>query len=234
MEENETKKLLTQEQINKASLIANIYAMISWNGKTYDEAKEIVDETLKLSNNDRNYALEKLYQTTYAKDSINSALEGISDKQDILKNGKDENKFDAVIDILENIHNKWVEVNAKKIDRGTREKSEKMYFQHLPLELIGIEEVAKDAMFLDPFLQQVGIDIGEMGKSEYDSFKPSDNLKYAYQRKVEKFKNLYEIKTEENIKAKLPKIIEEYSLLHKTKDELNEIRTMMKEGFYFE
>ena len=196
-----------------APLVAQMYAMVSWNGKTLDEAKAVVDEAIAKSGNAVS-AFRELDKTTYAYGSVKSAHDGIKAHIDVLQHGDEDKKYDAIIDILTGIHDKWVETNGKKIDRGTVEKSEKMLFQHLPLQLIGIDEVCKDAMFLAPFLDTMNIDIGTMQNSSYGAFSPSKALIKAYDRKVEKFKKAYKISSKADLEAKMPKIIEDYAPLH--------------------
>lgn len=190
---------------------AQIYAMVAWNGKTMEEAESIVDDLFEKNGKDAKKVYAELDKSVYANDSIIASLDGITKRMDELKGP---NKYDAIVDIIVNIHNKWVEGNTKKYDRGNPEKSKKQIFQHLPTELIGIDEVAKDLMFLAPFLKTLGIDAGKMGKEAYGAFVPSPEIKEAYNRKVEKFKQSHDIETKEDLRDAMPEIIDEYKPLH--------------------
>lgn len=206
---------MKREDLKKynSPLVAQMYALVSWYGKTLDEAKNMVDKEVSLCG-DAVKAFKELDKTTYAYDSIKSAHDGIKAHNKILQNGSTSQKYDAIINILVDIHNKWVETNGKKINRGSQEKSEKMLFQHLPLELIGIDEVCKDAMFLAPFLDNLNIDIGTMQNDAYGAFIPSQELKDAYNKKVEKFKSDYKINSKDDLKNKMESIIKDYTPLH--------------------
>ncbi|MCQ2564695.1 MAG: hypothetical protein MJ152_02400 [Clostridia bacterium] len=190
--------------------IAQMYALIAWNGKTAEEAKAMVEST----------TFEKLDETVYSKGSIDAAKSGIAAKAKELA-GK--NKYDAVIEILAGIHDNWVKSNAKKYDRGNEVKSEKQIFQHLPTALIGLDELAKDLMFLAPWLKEMGIDAGEMQKTAYGAFVPSEEIAAAYNRYVEKFKEEHKIESYEDLQDRIPEIVEEYEPL-KGEDEVSKKR----------
>lgn len=169
---------------------AHLYALMAWNDKyTKEEAEAFVDSTP--------YA--ELNNTTWAETSVKAAVKGIVEKIGIPAEvgpesdysaykmvGADE-VYDAVIEILAEIHDKWVRENAKKYDRGNEAKSEKNLYQHTPTALIGLDEVAKDLMFLAPFLKEMGLNAGEMDLVPYGAFKPSEEIAAAYQRYVEKY-----------------------------------------------
>ena len=111
----------------------------------------------------------------------------------------DNSAYDTVIRILEEIHNKWVSENAKKYDRGNETKSNKNLFQHLPTALIGIDELAKDLMFLAPMLKAAGLNVGEMDLVPYGAFKPSKEIEEAYARYVQQYKEEHNITSIENL-----------------------------------
>lgn len=181
---------------------AHLYALMAWNDSySKEQAQQIAYST--------NY--EELNGITWAETSISAAIKGIKEKllkdQDLPENIDwskiniqiNEKVFDTVIEILQEIHDKWVVENAKKYNRGTEEKSNKNLFQHLPTALIGIDELAKDLMFLAPFLQEMGINAGEMELSAYGSFKPSVEIQKAYNRYVQNYKKINNIKTAEDL-----------------------------------
>lgn len=169
---------------------AHLYALMAWNDKyTKEQAEAFVDSTP--------YA--ELNNTTGAETSVEAAVKGIIEKIGVPAEvgpesdysaykmvGADE-VYDAVIEILVGIHDKWVAENAEKYDRGNEAKSEKNLYQHTPTALIGLDEVAKDLMFLAPFLEEMGLSAGEMDLVPYGSFKPSEEIAAAYQRYVTKY-----------------------------------------------
>ena len=157
---------------------------------------------------------------TPAETSIDAAIKGIEDKFGVTLNkeegkeklSKEKATYDKIIEILSDIHDKWVKENAKKWNRGNDEKSKKNLFQHLPLELIGIDEVAKDLMFLAPFLKTLGIETGEM-TLEYGAFVPNKEIKEAYARKVEKYKKDNNIEFLEDVEVNIKKVVNNYEPL---------------------
>ncbi len=197
----------------RSPLIAQMYALVAWSGKTLDEAQKMVDDILD-KNNNQVCAYKQLDEIVFANDSIKTAYEEVKKNKNLLKDKTEEEKFDIVVDMLEKIHDTWVLNNSKKFDRGNLEKSEKMLFQHLPLALIGIKETAKDAMFLAPFLENVGIHIGDMSNTPYGEFVCCEPLVEAYNRKVEKFKSAYNIKSKDDLRKNLKTIIKDYAPLH--------------------
>ena len=105
--------------------------------------------------------------------------------------------YDEIVKILDEIHSIWVLQNAKKYDRD-----DKKLYQHLPTALIGVDELAKDFMFLAPFLKERGIEVGEMQQEAYGAFVPNDKLKAAYARFVETYKADQKVaNVEDHVKA---------------------------------
>ncbi len=192
----------------RPDLQAQIYAMVAWNGKTMEEAEALVQETIDRFNGDENKAFEEIDKNVWATSSIVTAMQGIEEHMDELQG---EGKYDAIIEILTGIHDKWVSENTKKYDRGNPEKSQKQIFQHLPTELIGVDEVAKDLMFLAPFLS---FEVGQMQTGAYGSFVPSQEIVDAYNRAAKKFLEEHKIVAEEDLRKALPSIIDEYKPLH--------------------
>ena len=115
--------------------------------------------------------------------------------------------YDKVVDILVEIHDKWVKKKEKKYDRGNEEKSDKNLFQHTPTALIGLDEVAKDLMFLAPFLKEMGLNAGEMKLETYGSFIPSSEVAEAYQRYVQKYMEENNIYSKEDLENHLKECI---------------------------
>lgn len=184
------KKIITPERT------AHLYALMAWSDKYTKEQAEQIAYTTEYT---------ELDNVTWAETSIEAAIKGIKEK--LLKNRtstetidwskvkieNNEEVFDAIIEILQEIHDKWVIENAKKYNRGTEEKSNKNLFQHLPTAMIGLDEVAKDLMFLAPFLKEMGLSVGEMELVAYGSFKPSVDIQKAYERYVQKYKENHNI-----------------------------------------
>lgn len=182
---------------------AHLYALLAWNDKyTKETAVEFV--------NSQEY--KDLNNTTWAETSIEQAVEGI---KSVLLGGNEtltatssfeghkleanDQTYDKVMVILEQIHDKWVRENAKKHDRGNDLKSQKNIYQHTPTALIGLDEVCKDLMFLAPFLKEMGVETGEMELSAYGSYKPNAEIAAAYQRYVEQYKAKNNITSEEEL-----------------------------------
>lgn len=184
----------------EAEKIVQMYALIAWNGKTKEEAKKIVEKT----------SYEELDKVVYTDSSIKTAKQGIEDNKKQLATKE---KYKVVIKILDTIHTKWVEQNAKKYDRGNSEKSKCQLFQHLPTALIGLNELSRDLLFLAPYLKQLGIDAGEMQNDAYGSFVPSKEIEDAYYDFVEKYKDDNNIKSEEDLIKHIEKMIDSYKPL---------------------
>ena len=181
---------------------AHFYALMAWNpDMTEEQAKEIA-YTQKY---------EELDGISYAETSIIAAIKGIKEKilvdktvsENIdwpaIKLEPEEKVFDKIMQILEEIHNKWVLENAKKHKRKTEQQSLDNLFQHLPTALIGIDELCKDLMFLAPFLAEMGIDCGQMEFGEHRQFKPSAEIEKAYARYIQKYKEENEITSVETL-----------------------------------
>lgn len=209
---------------------AHYYALLAWNGMNKAEALNKVMEG----------SYQELDATTYASGSVNAAKEGIEkyllngqklDEKYITGEAEDfsayfaktgeviANKFknedefcDAVVKILEEIHDSWVAGNAKKYNRDA-DKNDKRLYQHLPTALIGLEEVAKDLMFLAPILEQMGYNVGKMTEAEWGAFVPSKAVEKAYQRYVENYKTKNGIQNEADLENHLNGITETYSAL---------------------
>lgn len=173
---------------------AHLYAMMAWSDKyTKEQAEEIAYTT----------EYDKLNGITWAEDSITTGLNGIlkaiDNKKLSIPAKNTEKEWDTIIEILANIHDKWVQSNAKKYDRGNETKSNKNLFQHLPTALIGVDELSKDLMFLAPFLEEMGLKAGSMNLVPYGEFKPSKELINAYDRYVTRYKTKYGIETTDDL-----------------------------------
>lgn len=200
---------------------AHINALIAWNGKTNEEAEAYVDELYEKLNNDSTAVCLELDKSTYANSSIITAMNGIEKYYDELK----KNPYDTVIKILSEIHDQWVIDNDKKYNRDANEQDknriDRRLYQHLPIELIGIKEATSDLLFLAPFLEEMGINVGRMEQS----YIPSSEVVEAYNGAVKKWQNENGIKTAEDLKSNMGKIIDSYSpLKEKGKNGLGEER----------
>ncbi len=175
---------------------AHLYALMAWSDKyTREQAEEIAFTT----------EYSQLNGITWAEDSITTGLvgivESIESKRLVVPAQNSAEEWDVVVEILADIHDKWVRSNAKKYDRGNEVKSNKNLFQHLPTALIGVDELAKDLMFLAPFLEEMGLNAGEMDLVPYGAFKPSQELVDAYNRYVEKYKQAHGIVSQEDLSS---------------------------------
>ena len=188
---------------------AHLYAMMAWSDKyTKEQAKEIAFTT----------EYSELNNITWAEDSITTGLMGlvgaIESRRLVIPTSNKPEEWDVVIEILADIHDKWVRSNAKKYDRGNETKSNKNLFQHLPTALIGVDELAKDLMFLAPFLEEMGLNAGAMNLVPYGEFKPSKELIDAYDRYVKRYKKTYGIETTDDLSKHIKNCINgEYSAL---------------------
>lgn len=184
-----------------------IYAMVAWNGKTMEEAEKIAEDAIKKYNGDEDKAFDELDTQVYAKTSILTALEGIQRHEQELQ-GND--KYMAVMKILEEIHDKWVKDHPAKYQRKTPQQSIDQLYQHLQTEMIGVDEVAKDLMFLAPFLE---FEVGKMQEHPYGLYIPCKEVSDAYDRFAKKFFDEYKIVTIEDLKEGMPEIITGYQFL---------------------
>jgi len=196
---------------------AHLYALMAWNDISKEEALKVINET----------PYGELNGKTWAETSIEASLKGIQKAFGVPEELTPESDFSAhklegsdldyvkVVGIVVDIHNKWVKENAKKYDRGNEQKSDNNLFQHTPTALIGLDEVAKDLMFLAPFLEEMGLDMGEMKLETYGSFVPSEKFAKAYEMYVEKYKADHKIETKEDLEEHLEATIrgDEYAPL---------------------
>ena len=193
---------------------------MEWKGKTKEEATEII------VNNDFD-VVDSKYEV-YSKSSVTTAEMKVKEYAELLK-GK--NPYKAIVEIVASIHNKWVTDNAKKYDRGNVQKSEKQIFQHLPTALIGLDEVAKDLMFLAPFLKyQYGINVGSMQNQPWGAFIPSSEFIEAYNEYVEDFKIQNNLNSDENLLKYLSNVTNEYKALQGN-DEVSEKRRIYMQQY---
>ena len=176
-----------------------IYAMVAWNGKTMEEAEKIAEDAIKKYNGDEDKAFDELDTQVYAKTSILTALELQGD-----------DKYMAVMKILEEIHDKWVKDHPAKYQRKTPQQSIDQLYQHLQTEMIGVDEVAKDLMFLAPFLE---FEVGKMQEHPYGLYIPCKEVSDAYDRFAKNFFDKYKIVTIEDLKEGMPEIITGYQFL---------------------
>ena len=105
-----------------------------------------------------------------------------------------EEDCDKIIEIIAEIHDAWVanEENVAKYDRKGK------LFQHTPTALIGLDEVAKDLMFLAPFLEEMGFDAGVINAEER-RFIPSAAVTKAYERYVERYMEKNNIRSKNDL-----------------------------------
>lgn len=185
-------KILTPEQESF------MYSEIAWEGKIVDE------QSIKNYANVKNYG-NAVYSIDVARDLVN--------KNQARLNSKDKTVvYDTIIEILSTIHNNWVVENAKKYNRDA-EKQDKRLFQHLPIELIGMEEAAKDLLFLAPYLQRMGIDCGYMENKSWGNFIPSKEIVNAFNRRVERYKNTNNIKNKDTLAQHIVNAVDTYPSL---------------------
>lgn len=189
---------------------AQYCALLAWCGKTPKEAAEIIT---------RPY--EEVDKQVHADGSISTSIAKLKEKSDELMG---RNRYKAIVEIIVAIHDKWVETNAKKCNQTGKEKNKKQLFQHLPTALIGVDEVAKDLMFLAPFLKHLyGINIGTMQNQPWGTFIPSTKFVNAYNKYVADFKDEKKLDSEKDLADYLSKMTKKYALLH-GEDEISKKR----------
>lgn len=191
-----------------ATIEAQISALQAWAGKTRDDAEELVENLLKENNGETDAFYTALDNQAYGNSSIEVAKKKIEERKNDLLDP--EKRYDTIIDILRSIHDQWVAENNFKIWRGNWDKTEESMTQHLPTELIGITETAKDLMFLAPFLNEMGIECGEMKGKD---FIPNKSVEDAYQRAVDKFAKVHHVNSE-NLASRMKYIIAGYQPLN--------------------
>ena len=216
-----------------AAKIAHAQALVAWNGMEYDAAMKLAETQ----------TCEQLESQSYASSSIAAAKAGI---EKYLLGGKQidaqyltgeahapagyfqklrvdiDARMDSkavasgIMSILGGIHDAWVSSNAKKYNRDA-EKGDKRLFQHLPTQLIGLDEVAKDLMFLAPILSEIGICVGNMQQIPYGAFVPTKGFAEAYEQYSQSYvaeKGL----TKDNLGEQMAKVIGDYSPLQGESD----------------
>ena len=157
------------------------YALVKWNGKSEEEAEEMIN-TL---------SVEELEKSVYAKSSVNHAIFSIASRLNLGKEETEEfyhavyygpedapifNKVGKlinnnpckelfVLEILSDIHNGWVVDNSNE-KTFNKKKNRKQLRQYLPLPLIGYNEVLSDLIFLKPILASCGLDTDSLKLEE--------------------------------------------------------------------
>ena len=154
-----------------------LYALVKWNGKSEEEAMEMIS-TLPV---------DELENSVYAKGSVNHAIDSIAlklglseeDKKafsDACYNGPEDapifakvgslineqkDKEGFVLGVLSDIHDGWVVDNSSE-KTFNKKKDRKQLRQYLPLPLIGYNEVKSDLIFLGPILASCGLDTNSL------------------------------------------------------------------------
>lgn len=188
-----------KKSTNSLSVVkkTHVYALMAWNGKDYDEALNMA-ETM---------SCEELNTYTDAFGSIMAAKLGIEKYllngqeikmeyligtkavpknyfknlgTQILQNMSRVQVMTSIMMILQEIHNVWISSNDVKKDDININKEYYRSFQNLPIQMIGIKEVAKDLMFLAPMLDIMGIEVGEMEQRPWGKFIPTEEISNIY------------------------------------------------------
>ena len=220
-----------------AAKIAHAQALVAWNGMEYADAMKLAESQ----------TCEQLESQSYANVSIAAAKAGI---EKYLLGGKKideryltgaaqapegyfeglrteiDSRLDTkalgkgVMSILDDIHTQWVSDNAKKYNRDA-EKNDRRLYQHLPTHMIGVHEVALDAMFLAPILYKMGIYMGAMEQKPYGTFIPSPGFTKVYHEYSKE--HLGQDVNEVKLRAQITNAINEYAPLQ-GQDELSKAR----------
>jgi len=117
------------------------------------------------------------------------------DISEILYRLAEPNEF--VISILSKIHNGWVKDCPQKFSQ----EGENKQFKHMPIELIGWEEVKSDLIFVKPILEKLGMSIDEQ------------QLEGEYNERVANFLGMRNINGIENLRDEIVKSSDFYSAL---------------------
>ena len=166
--------------VNSAYAKAAIEALVNWNGKSFEEAQEIV----------ATHTREEIEGMCWAEGSVKSGFDAIMKSLRArgieISDEKKEELYRAILDGPENssllsemeeltrkidrnevalealtqIHDNWV-ANPKsfaKIHRVDKDGNPTSYM-HTPLEMIGWDEVNKDYIFLKPVMESLRIPI---------------------------------------------------------------------------
>ncbi len=124
------------------------------------------------------------------------------------KNG---NIDDVILDIAEEIHNKWVLENAK--DFKTNPVDENLY-KHLPFELTGLDEISESLFYVLPIMDRFDVYIGNGPNNIHREFQLSSSLQDRYIDRIDRFLDQCKIKSEEDLKKLLPTLIKGCELLN--------------------
>lgn len=138
-----------------------------------------------------NSAFKELNKITCAEVPIDVAIKEI--KANVLKikgvklnNSKlipSQEVYDAIIKVLAKIHDYCVAANLKH-DNGNANS----LFLYLPIALIGIEEIAKDLVYIALIVKKLGISLGKMQLKSEGVFVPNQDFVNAYNRYVMQWK----------------------------------------------
>jgi len=107
-----------------------------------------------------------------AKDSVSVKKEHLDIFVEVAVALESANKKEVALQALSEIHDGWVKDYAHKFNQEGRENKR---YQHLPIEMIGWEEVKSDLLFLSPVLETVFANIDEK------------SLENGYNARVQKF-----------------------------------------------
>lgn len=206
---------------------AHVSALMAWNGMEWHDALALANKSSCEELNNQSYAA---YSILAAKTGIEKHLlggqkldleilagekaapAGYFDQHANQINQMDRSKImQSIMVILKEIHDNWVVGNAKKYNRDA-EKQDKRLFQHLPIQMIGIDEVAKDMMFLAPILETVGVNVGNMQKEPWGQFIPTKEVADTYKTYSKESLSSRGI-TGQNLSAALPDVINTYAPL---------------------
>lgn len=119
--------------------------------------------------------------------------------------------YDVILDIAEELHNKWVLENAMAFET---EQIDENLFRHLPFELVGFNEVGESLLFVLPIMNRFRIACVGIGPSNVNNkVCISFSIEDRYIKRVNKFQAKIDMKSEEDFKNQLPSIIKAYESL---------------------
>ena len=116
-------------------------------GKEYDALE---DGFFEITDFDGEYNIK---HPNWAQESFNEALKIMSEKFEQVTD-----KEDFVLDVLDTIHDNWMDNNMDKLNDPKRTSKR---YQFMPLSLIGFNEAKSDLLFVRPILEAGGMNIDE-------------------------------------------------------------------------
>lgn len=167
-EANEKVKLSSFEELEKTvGANSSIRAAIHGIMKSLETRKLVDDEEMEDIGDDLEWGLTE----HKGPENFDVAIKNLSKK---LESVDDKERF--VLDVLDNIHENWIEKNMNKLNDPKRVNKR---YQFMPLSIIGFKEAKADLLFVQPILETAGMKVDQ------------DRLKDAYENYDKNLKELF-------------------------------------------